>query len=45
MEIIRQVIAYKRYFLDFYEAQTDDVQRKIESKSIEDYRKSSQEVF
>jgi len=30
MEIIRQVIAYKRYFLDFYEAQTDDVQRKIE---------------
>ena len=30
MEIIRQVIACKRYFLDFYEAQTDDVQRKIE---------------
>ena len=30
MEIIRQIIAYKRYFLDFYEAQTDDVQRKIE---------------
>ena len=30
MEIIRQVIAYKRYFLDFYEAQTDDLQRKIE---------------
>ena len=30
MEIIQQVIAYKRYFLDFYEAQTDDVQRKIE---------------
>jgi len=27
---IRQVIAYKRYFLDFYEDQTDDVQRKIE---------------
>jgi phage-related protein len=27
---IRQVIAYKRYFLDFYEAQTDNVQRKIE---------------
>ena len=30
MEIVRQVIAYKRYFLDFYEDQTDDVQRKIE---------------
>ena len=28
--MIRQVIAYKRYFLDFYEAQTDEVQRKIE---------------
>lgn len=26
----REVIAYKRYFLDFYEAQTDNVQRKIE---------------
>ena len=26
----RQIIAYKRYFLDFYEAQTDNVQRKIE---------------
>ena len=24
------MIAYKRYFLDFYEAQTDNVQRKIE---------------
>lgn len=30
MKIIRQVIAYKRYFLDFYEDQTDDVQKKIE---------------
>ena len=30
MEIIRQIIAYKRYFLDFYEAQNNDVQRKIE---------------
>lgn len=30
MRIIRQVIAYKRYFLDFYEEQTDEVQRKIE---------------
>lgn len=30
MENIRQVIAYKRYFLDFYEDQTDEVQRKIE---------------
>ena len=28
--IEREVIAYKRYFLDFYEAQTDNVQRKIE---------------
>ena len=27
---MRRVIAYKRYFLDFYENQTDDVQRKIE---------------
>ena len=27
---MRSVIAYKRYFLDFYESQTDDVQRKIE---------------
>jgi len=26
----RQVIAYKRYFLDFYENQIDSVQRKIE---------------
>jgi phage-related protein len=30
VKFIRQVIAYKRYFLDFYEDQTDDVQRKIE---------------
>ena len=30
MKIIRQVIAYKRYFLDFYEDQADDVQKKIE---------------
>ncbi len=30
MNFVRQVIAYKRYFLDFYEEQTDDVQRKIE---------------
>jgi phage-related protein len=26
----RQVVAYKRYFLDFYEAQSDNVQTKIE---------------
>ncbi len=26
----RQVIAYKNYFLDFYEEQTDNVQAKIE---------------
>jgi phage-related protein len=26
----RQVIAYKKYFLDFYESQTDAVQAKIE---------------
>ena len=30
MEIVRQVIAYKQYFLDFYETQTDEIQRKIE---------------
>jgi len=27
---IRQVIAYKKYFLNFYQAQTNEVQRKIE---------------
>jgi phage-related protein len=26
----RQVVAYKKYFLDFYEKQPDNVQRKIE---------------
>ena len=26
----RQVVAYKHYFLDFYNDQTEDVQRKIE---------------
>lgn len=30
METVRQVIAYKKYFLDFYQEQTDEVQRKIE---------------
>jgi phage-related protein len=30
VKLIRQVIAYKSYFLDFYEDQTDEVQRKIE---------------
>ena len=30
MKMIRQIIVYKRYFLDFYEVQTDSVQRKIE---------------
>lgn len=30
MKTIKQVIAYKRYFLDFYQEQTDEVQRKIE---------------
>lgn len=30
MSFERQVIAYKRYFLDFYLAQTDQVQAKIE---------------
>jgi hypothetical protein len=30
VKIERQVIAYKRYFLDFYENQQDSVQRKIE---------------
>ena len=28
--MVRQVIAYKRYFLDLYDAQTQEVQRKIE---------------
>ena len=30
MQTVRQVIAYKKYFLDFYQDQTNDVQRKIE---------------
>lgn len=30
MTFERQVIAYKRYFLDFYEDQEESVQRKIE---------------
>ncbi len=30
MTFERQVIAYKRYFLDFYEGQEESVQRKIE---------------
>jgi phage-related protein len=27
---VRQVIAYKRYFLDFYEKQSEEVQKKVE---------------
>ncbi len=30
MNIEREIIAYRRYFLDFYEAQPDHVQVKIE---------------
>lgn len=30
MTFVRQVIAYKNYFLDFYEEQEDNVQAKIE---------------
>lgn len=30
MKAVRQVVAYKNYFLDFYQDQTDEVQRKIE---------------
>jgi phage-related protein len=30
VKTVRQVIAYKKYFLDFYQDQTDEVQRKIE---------------
>lgn len=30
MDFEREVIAYKRYFLDFYEIQPDNVQAKIE---------------
>ncbi len=30
MEFVRQVIAYKNYFLDFYTRQSDNVQAKIE---------------
>jgi phage-related protein len=27
---MRQIVAYKRYFLDFYESQNEEVQKKIE---------------
>ena len=30
MEYIRQIIAFRNHFLDFYEKQPDNVQRKIE---------------
>ncbi len=30
MNIVRQVVVYKNYFLDFYTEQTDSVQAKIE---------------
>ncbi|MEZ4773056.1 MAG: type II toxin-antitoxin system RelE/ParE family toxin [Bacteroidia bacterium] len=30
MKYVREVVAYKRYFLDFYNQQTDKVQAKIE---------------
>lgn len=30
MNLVRQVVAYKNYFLDFYSEQTDSVQAKIE---------------
>ena len=30
MEFVRQIIAYKNYFLDFYTKQPDNVQAKIE---------------
>jgi hypothetical protein len=30
MQPNRQIIAYKNYFLDFYNLQSEDVQRKIE---------------
>lgn len=30
MEFERQIVAYKRYFLDFYEEQVEKVQKKIE---------------
>ncbi len=30
MELVRQVVVYKRYFLDFYEVQSEEVQRKME---------------
>ncbi|MBL7067151.1 MAG: type II toxin-antitoxin system RelE/ParE family toxin [Candidatus Marinimicrobia bacterium] len=30
MEFVRQIIAYKNYFLDFYTKQPDNVQTKIE---------------
>jgi len=30
VDAVRKVIAYKKYFLNFYQAQTEEVQRKIE---------------
>lgn len=30
MAFVRQVVAYKKYFLDFYTAQPENVQAKIE---------------
>jgi phage-related protein len=30
MNFVRQVVAYKRYFVDFYRSQPDQVQKKIE---------------
>jgi len=30
VKTVCQVVAYKNYFLDFYQNQTDEVQRKIE---------------
>ncbi len=30
MEFVRQVVVYKKYFLDFYQKQPDKAQRKIE---------------
>jgi hypothetical protein len=30
MDFEREIIAYKRYFLDFYEVQPENVQAKIE---------------
>jgi hypothetical protein len=47
MDFERKVIAYKRYFLDFYEEQRENIQAKIEwtSKLIQVTRQVPEKYF